>query len=368
MDASQLGGRIRQERERTGLSQGDLASLADIDRTAISKIETGVRKVTAIELLRIAEAVGVRMARLLEDPIPALVSHRSSQGLDTIDSRVDVLLDELAHEVEFVQRLAPERLAPEVEMDLPLQRPRSYENAEELATQARRGLGLGESDAVTRLPEVVSRLGLWAFSMDFGPDTADAGTILLRNGGVALINSHNKVGRRRLALAHELGHFLLQDDYTVDWRVSDPSDGVESRLDRFARAFLLPASGFSDFWNESLERLGLRDASVVTASRFQVDMSTLARRLKELQLDGDRNMIRATQTVQADIIEHGLNVSVDLEGSSLPQRYQQAVLALYRERKISVERTLELLRGTLADSDLPPRRKRVEGELWNFVS
>ena len=68
----------------------------------------------------------------------------------------------------------------------------------------------------------------------------------MREGGVCLVNSHNKVGRRRLALAHELGHYLLQDEYTVDWRVTDGGVGLESRLDRFARALLLPAQGLRE--------------------------------------------------------------------------------------------------------------------------
>ena len=71
---------------------------------------------------------------------------------------------------------------------------------------------------IRRLTDAVSGIGLLAFSRDVGKDTADAGTILLRRGGVSLINSHMKVGRRRLALAHELGHYLVADDYTVDGR------------------------------------------------------------------------------------------------------------------------------------------------------
>jgi Zn-dependent peptidase ImmA (M78 family) len=308
------------------------------------------------------------MSRLLEDPIPAVVSHRSSQGLDVVDSKVDELLDELAHEVEFVQGLAPNILSASISFDGALDRPTTSDAAEELAAQARHLLRLDRESPVKNLPDVVAGVGLWAFSADFGADTADAGTVLLRSGAVCLINSYNKVGRRRLALAHELGHFLAQDDYTIDWRVNDPGPGIESRLDRFARAFLLPPSGLASFWVEKLDALGLRDAAVVTASHFQVDMSTLARRLSELGLEGDGDIIRSTRTLRADIIEYGLNVSMDLENTSLPQLYQKAVVALYRSRKISVDRALELLRGTLTDDDLPPRRQRAEGELWKFVS
>lgn len=368
MDAQGLGRRIREERERAHLKQTELASQAGLDRTVLNKIESGVRKVTALELSQIADALGVRMTRLLQDPLPAIVSHRSNQGLDTADSQVDELLSDLAHEVEFVQRLSPDALAPAIGMDEAFEHPPSAEAAESLAERARLAAELEPEAPVLRLPDMVARFGLWAFSTNFGPDTADAGSMLLRSGGVALVNSYHKVGRRRLALAHELGHFLVQDEYTVDWRVSSGASGVESRLDRFARALLLPAAGVAKFWQEQLTRLGTRDAAVLTASRFQVDMTTLARRIDELHLEGDTATVRATQTVQADIIEFGLNVPFDLEGTSLPTQYQRAVLSLYRGQQLSAERALELLRGTVDDGGLPPRRLRVEGELWNFVS
>jgi len=105
---------------------------------------------------------------------------------------------------------------------------------------------------------------------------ADAGTILLRQGGVCLINSHNKVGRRRLALAHELGHYLIADDYTIDWRVADQhASDIEARLDRFGRVLLLPETGVRSSWARAFETHDLREAAVLVASDYRVDMATL---------------------------------------------------------------------------------------------
>ena len=88
--------------------------------------------------------------------------------------------------------------------------------------------------------------------MDLGVDAADAATILLRSGGSSLVISDNKVGRRRLALAYELGHYLAQDQYTVDWRVADQAnEDIEARLDRFARSFLLPEAGLRESWRRN---------------------------------------------------------------------------------------------------------------------
>lgn len=101
---------------------------------------------------------------------------------------------------------------------------------------------------------------------------------------MSLVNSSNKVGRRRLALAHELGHYLAADQYTVDWRVADQHGGdIESRLDGFARSLLLPEPGVIRAWGQHEER-DLQETAVLIASDFRVDMATLARRLEELNL------------------------------------------------------------------------------------
>lgn len=366
MDARLLAERIKHERERAGLRQSDLAARAGLERTAVTKIEAGVRKVTALEAHRLAAALGVRLARLFEEPSPALVSHRSNQGLDTAGSRIDGLLESLVQEVELLQRLAPDRMSAEIAPPR-ADHPGTMAEAESLAVQAREMLGFTVDEPIRHLPESVARLGLWTFAEDIGPDTADAGTVLLREGGVTFINSHNKVGRRRLALAHELGHFLVQDDYSVDWRVSHGGGDTESRLDRFARAFLLPEAGLRRRWAEASVHLGLRETAVVTASEFQVDMSTLARRLGDLRIDVDGAVVRETRTTAADIIEHGLHGSYEMEGLYLVPRYQRIVLALYRDSRLSSERAVELLRGSVPADDLPERPRRAESEIWSFV-
>ncbi len=369
VDEKTLGARVREARELAGLTQGELAQRVDLDRTAVNKIETGIRKMTALELSDIAAALGVRMSSFFSEPIPALVSHRSAQGLDTADSKIDRLLSQIASDVEFVTAFAAAELGfPNASEALP--RPASLSDADGLAAQARKRLGLDAKEPVHDLVNRVASIGLLPFAVDLGVDTADAGTILLRQGAVSLINSHNKVGRRRLALAHELGHFLIADEYTVDWRVTDLQSGdVESRLDRFARSLLLPESGVRAAWLRHASR-SRREVAVLLASEFRVDMATLARRLDELGIvdSAGAALIRGVTTTRADIVEFGLYIPDDLAGTSLPIPFQKAVLRAYRDERISRERALELLYGTFEDEDLPAPRDRREDELWNFVS
>jgi Zn-dependent peptidase ImmA (M78 family)/transcriptional regulator with XRE-family HTH domain len=374
IDARTLGIRIRETRERAGLSQGELAEQAGLERTVVNKIEAGVRKVSALELSDIAAALKVRMASFFHEPTPALVAHRMRQDRDAVDSKVDRLINDFAAEVEFLESLAPKELGfTEAVAKLEgadLHPPASMTDADSLATSARRLVGLNEHQPAYDLVGLVNEIGLLAFSADLGVDAADAATILLRIGGVSLVNSHNKVGRRRLALAHELGHYLAQDQYTVDWRVADhANEDIEARLDRFARTFLLPEPGLREAWMRH-EHRDLREIAVILGSQYRVDMSTLARRARELDLvNGDQaDLIRTVSTTKADFIDFGLHMEREMEAVTLPVPYQRAVLRLVRDERISRERALNLLQDTFAEADLPPMRTRREDELWNFVS
>jgi Zn-dependent peptidase ImmA (M78 family)/transcriptional regulator with XRE-family HTH domain len=377
IDARTLGEHIRDARKRADLSQEDLGRAVGLERTVVNKIEGGIRKVTALELSDIAAAIGVRMSTFFEEPVAALVAHRSSQGLDTADSQIDALLAKLANEVEFVGSLGVDELgldAADPVSEAGITQPSTNAEAETLATTARDLMALSPDEPIHRLSDSVAGVGLLAFSRDVGKDTADAGMILLPRGGVALVNSHMKVGRRRLALAHELGHYLVADAYTVDWRIAGQPDHavpMESRLDRFARALLLPEATVSRQWYEKTAQSGERNAAILIAHEFRVDMATLATRLKELGLaDGEvAASVRMCRTTRADIVEMNLYVPLEeLAGTTVPRTFARAVLRLVRDERISRERALDMLQGTFDETDLPHIRERRPDEIWNFVS
>ena len=69
-----IGGRVRLARERAKplITQADLAARLQIEglrleRVTISKIETGYREVTDVEVVAIAKALGVTISCLLSD-------------------------------------------------------------------------------------------------------------------------------------------------------------------------------------------------------------------------------------------------------------------------------------------------------------
>lgn len=76
VDWSEIGERVRECRQAAGLSQAELAGKVDLDRTMLAKVETGRRRLDALELARLASALEVPMEHLLEDR-PLVLSRRA---------------------------------------------------------------------------------------------------------------------------------------------------------------------------------------------------------------------------------------------------------------------------------------------------
>lgn len=368
VDAVTLGRRVADARTRAGLTQAELAGRADLDRSALAKVEVGSRRVTAVELARIAESLDVRVDSLLVDAPPSLVEHRNAQEPGSATPAIDVWIEKSARDVEFLKQHDPNWLTPG---SPPFRPPRTHDEAELMAAHVRNQLSLNDGPA-RDLSQLVERVGLTTFSIDLGPGEADAATIQLESGGVAVVNGALQPGRRRLALAHELGHYLSDDRYTVDWRLGDNTDEVsrEARFDRFARAVLLPASGlerFSGLVSENPDEL--RSAAIRVGSEFRVDMSTLARRLVDLGMcSWDRAaVVRNFRTTKADIIEMDLLPHDELVAPSMSRDYEQAVLRLFRAEVISAARAVDLLHGCMEEGDLPDLPALPVNAIWSFT-
>ncbi len=363
-----VGQRVADARAESGLTQAQLAAAVGLDRSALAKIETDARRVSAIELVAIARELHRRVEWFVEPGPPAIVSYRASKS-EVATQAIDAELDRIVRDVDFVVGEVPELVEGQPEQQ-PV--PATMSAADDLSLTARSLLGLEPDQAAYDLSRLVTAVGLLPFALALGSG-ADAGTVLLETGGVSIVNGDLRVGRRRLALAHEFGHYLIADPYTTDWRIaSTEADALETRLDRFARALLLPEADVRERWAHWTAIPGetMRDAAVRAGSHYQVDMATLARRLADLGLAdaGQANEIRRIQTKKADIVEKNLTVPIELEPVSLPRTYEQAVLRLYRNEVVTSDRALGLLLGTFDEDGLPDQPPVPEAEIWSVIS
>jgi transcriptional regulator with XRE-family HTH domain len=65
LDAEEIGENIRRFRKRKKLTQKDLSIQLNVDRTAITKLEKGERKLDAIEIFRLQKILGVTQEEIL---------------------------------------------------------------------------------------------------------------------------------------------------------------------------------------------------------------------------------------------------------------------------------------------------------------
>jgi Zn-dependent peptidase ImmA (M78 family)/transcriptional regulator with XRE-family HTH domain len=359
-----LGKRIIQARKEEGLTQSELAAKLELDRTVISKIETGLRTVSTLEIARIAEALRRSIGWFISEPPPSVVSRRS--GRDGQVCREDLKLEELAQDVEQLiglDVLQPPKRAPGAI--------HSIADAERVARETRKEVGLGEDEAAWELVALAERLGMYTFVLELGGDRskADGSYVSLRQGGVALIGASAESGRRRFTIVHELGHHILADEYATEWIVDSGTTEAEKIVNAFAIHFLLPRAAVLSRWETlrggAAAKGAARDAAIHIAVEMGVSWSAVCAQLQRFELlsSSQFDELMDARPTNFDFLERGLRVRDDGHGTLVPPGYAMAVTRAMRKDLISSARALEMLHGTLHERDLPPERPRSLDEM-----
>lgn len=347
---SELGARLAEARKSARLSQAELAAAVDLERTAVTKVEAGERKLDSLELARIARVLHRPIDWFVTPSLPAVVSRRKSREAIE-ESQADVLLESLARDVKLLVELKlldPRQVA----------RPRALEDvesAEAAARELRRTLGVA-SGAVWDLLSLAERAGLYAFSIDLRDESLDGSYVRLENAGVALLNGGRRTGRRRFTLVHELGHHVFADDYSPEWIVGTDGDDRERLINAFVIHFLMPREGVLTRWQELDGRRDARLAAIVLGAEFGVSWTAVLGHLCNLELIDarTRERLERDRPTKADYLEGGIVLREELGAPAVAPRFAQAVVRGYKRHKLSSQRALELLRETVTAVDLPP--------------
>ncbi len=85
MNYKRLGKRIREERQRLGLTQAQLAESIDISDTYMGAIERGERSLTLDTLVRLVNRLGVTVDYMLSDSVSDNDSNIMNQFKQIID-------------------------------------------------------------------------------------------------------------------------------------------------------------------------------------------------------------------------------------------------------------------------------------------
>jgi len=346
-----LGRRISQARLDADLTQADLGRAINLDRTAVAKVETGARKVSAAELVAIASALDRPIDWFVAESPPSVVSRRTDEAVGGRSRVLDIKIERLARDVSF---LVEQGIVTDATQRRTLKLPSDAAAAESVANRARRLMRV-PAGPLLDLQRACERVGLLAFSLD-AAEGSDAAYVEVGNLGVALVNGRTDPGRRRFSLAHELGHHLFGDAYAPEVSIGGGGD-AERLINAFAIHLLLPRREVAKTWGATSEH-GTRLAAVGISVKFRASWTTTCSQLCTLGLidEAERLRLASASPTGADFIALGERWEAELDAPAVPPEYGKRVLGAYQAGKLTAARTSELLWGTVTIEDLPEQR------------
>ena len=348
-----MGARVALARRALGLTQADLAARVALGRSVLAKVESGARHLSALELAALARETGLPIDWFVADSPPAFASRRMGDlsAPTVVDVRVEVLARDVSQLIEM-RLLRPNSERPDLAM------PRDVAGAEEAAATVRAHLD-ADPDRPIHLADAAERLGIFPYSLALPQHDVDGGYMALdEQVGVALINGAQPSARRRYTLAHEIGHHVFQDAYAVDIDVTGRTE-AERIIGAFAIHLLLPRATLEQRWRDLGGNDEPRTAAVIIGARYRISWTALCAQLMNLGIL-DRyqgEVMREATPVRGEYAELGEQIVAELEAPYIPRAVARAVVSGYRSHRLGLGRTLELLHGTLDETDLPDRHE-----------
>lgn len=345
-----------------GLSQAQLGERLGLDRTMVAKIEAGTRQLDAIELFRLSDGLGLPIDHFLSLPPAAIVSRRTPLTEDNENSvtrdsyRLEAVLTAWLRDIEQLDEFGI----------LEISRPEGLSvsatdvvSAQRAAGEVRAYLDVG-LEPLGPMIEVCEQLGLLILVTELPGDGA---SVQWKTYGAAVVSHRGEPGRRRATAAHELGHFLLGDEYSSDLGVHASRGEREYLIDTFAAELLAPVDALRGSWPTGGEDGVLREHAVQQSASFRVSWSLLLRQLERAELIDSSLQARWRNTppTRAEFLDAaGWEPRPDLDLGQVPPKFAHAVLTAWRRSLVSASRAVELLRGQVSVEDLPPRSEDAD--------
>jgi Zn-dependent peptidase ImmA (M78 family)/DNA-binding XRE family transcriptional regulator len=219
-------------RRARGLTQDELAAAAGVTQAALSRYESGLREPDREVVERLAVALGVT-AEFLADAgrvrggmAVDVHMRRRTAAKPTVWRRLEARLNE--HRLHA--SLLFEEVSIQAEQHVPGLDPNDVDAADAariVRMQWRMPIG-----PVTRLVGWLEAAGCLVLEEDFGTTRVDGMSQWVGDHPIVLLDSALPPDRKRMTLAHELGHLVLHaQEVTVD---------LEREAERFAAEFLMP--------------------------------------------------------------------------------------------------------------------------------
>jgi transcriptional regulator with XRE-family HTH domain len=347
-----VGERVHEARLAAGLSQQELAARIGLERTMLAKVEAGTRRVDALELVQLSAALALPIDHFLRRA-PAVISRRrapvaedTSTGTTRDSYLLEAALEAWLRDVQQIIGFGGLKRPPMMSYPAGVQ---DESDARAAAAWLRTQLDLG-TRPVDSLMDVCERAGQLVLVTDLQGD----GASLIEDGlAVAVVSKIGEPGRRRATGAHELGHFIVGDEYSSDLGISASRQEREDAIDVFAAELLLPADAVL---RECAE--GDRPSLVKLAATYRTSWSLAVKQAQRSGVIDKRQakVLSANRPTRAEFMDAvGWEPLPDLESVRVPPRYAHAVMEAWREGLVTSARAIELMNGQISQDDLPSR-------------
>lgn len=279
-----IGDRVRHARTYHGWSQTELADVVGVSQPAISKIEKGGPP-SAETLAAIARETHFapsffERGRLPDLPTGSLRYRKRATARIRDDERVRAHVRQVIEVLTTLQDgavLPPVRLRPVAPTESV-----DAEFIETLAVECREWIGVGPIDPIPNLVRAVERAGVVVVGSAQEIEKHEGATYWpdFPAGRPIICVSRSRPGdRKRMSVAHELGHLVLHQLRDVD------IETTEAEAFRFGGALLIPREAAYDAIETPVTLRGL----ALVKARFGIAISALIRRSLDLGLiDNDR--------------------------------------------------------------------------------
>lgn len=292
MDLQTLSTNLQRIRNAKGKSQSDIAEAAGMSRVGYRNVETGVSAPRVATLMRIAEALEVRVDELLT-PVRTLTAVRF-RAQKKMTTRGELLADVarwLDDYNDLEQLLGRGQKFDFAEVRAKVARlHHGEERAKKAAALARSSVGIGERETIRDICGLLEDHGVKVFSPRLASEGFFGLSVAEEDGGPAVIvNVWERLSVERwiFTAAHELGHLLLHFEDAYDVSKSEEDVGQEKEADLFAGYFLMPEDLFE---KELAEARGLPLVKLVFKLKriFHVSWKTVLYRLSTRSPEGGK--------------------------------------------------------------------------------
>jgi Zn-dependent peptidase ImmA (M78 family)/transcriptional regulator with XRE-family HTH domain len=349
LDPGQLGERLKDSRKARGLTQDAVAKQLGVLRTTLVAIEKGSRKVTPAELIAMAKIYGRSLSEFVSkrtNKEPLVPQFRLPSGQrnvaenDLIAAAME--LESLARDyVELEEINGTVRRAsfpPTYALDVPGVTPE--QRGEEVATEERTRLGLGDGPIADLRSLLEEAVGLRVFYVDLPPKVGGLFACNDELGACIAINRKHPPTRGNWSLAHEFGHFLTTR-YLADVNFTHDHWGkltAEKFADSFAKNFLMPRIGvarrLSDIVKAHGKSVTIGDVMSLT-HLYRVSAEAMFRRLEELKRIpfGTWDELREKHGFKPEKARAALGLSTEPQQAMLPLRYRLLAQTAYEHKE-----------------------------------